>query len=89
MAVVAAVAVEVQRKVIAVREVVGFSVVVVVVVVAAAAEGEEEAKVVGATVAKKHPKVEKRSPQTSWVRLLYVYCLVVVVGEVGEGQRVL
>ena len=88
MAVVAAVAVEVQRKVIAVREVVGFSV-VVVVVVAAAAEGEEEAKVVGATVAKKHPKVEKRSPQTSWVRLLYVYCLVVVVGEVGEGQRVL
>jgi hypothetical protein len=85
---VAAVAVEVQRKVIAGREVVGFSV-VVVVVVAAAAEGEEEAKVVGATVAKKHPKVEKRSPQTSWVRLLYVYCLVVVVGEVGEGQRVL
>ena len=88
MAVVAAVAVEVQRKVIAVREVVGFSV-VVVVVVAAAAEGEGEARVVGATVAKKHPKVEKRSPQTSWVRLLYVYCLVVVVGEVGEGQRVL
>jgi hypothetical protein len=87
VAVVAAVAVEVQRKVIAVREVVGFSV-VVVVVVAAAAEGEE-AKVVGATVAKKHPKVEKRSPQTSWVRLLYVYCLIVVVGEVGEGQRVL